>query len=524
MKGALSEVVEESARGGLFLFVGYFMSLVILAVGSMVVGRLLGPEDFGVFSLALVPSTLILSFLDLGVGAALTRFAAKFRAEGRFDAVASILRTGFLYIFVVSATATVLCFVFSEPLAAILLNRSELAYLVRIGSMIILFQALFNFLSGAFSGLDRMEGNALILNSEAIAKSLLSPTLIVLGFGVAGAVLGHVASYVIAAIIGVAFFIKLYRMLGRPARNSFFGDIRIMVSYGFPLYAANLLNRVSSQVQLLVLAFFASNTEIGNFNVAAGLLALVGVLAYPFSALFPAFSKVKKGSSELHQLFRLSTKYTALIVVPATALVMVLSRDVVYTFYGRSYTLAPAYLTLYVATNLYAGFGSLVYANVFNGLGYTRLSFYSTLVNFVTFIPMVYVLTSYYSVLGTISAIIFSQTLSLAYSVLASKKVLGLSLDLASSAKIYLTSFASAAATALASEALSFPYWILNLSARGLLFLIVYLTLLPAFKTISASDVENIKFLVERNSFFKALLTPVIWYETTLLNFLKRFS
>jgi O-antigen/teichoic acid export membrane protein len=522
MKGTLSEIVEESARGGFFLFVGYFISLAILAVGSMVVGRLLGPEGAGLFALALAPSTLILGFLDPGVGAALTRFTAKFRAEGRFDAVASVLRTGFLYKFVVSAVATLFCFVLSEPLAAVLLNRSELAYFVRIGSVIILFQTLFNFLGETFLGLGRMEGNALILNAEAVAKSLLSPILIVLGFGVAGAVLGHVASYIIASVIGMAFFIKLYRKLGKPSGNSFFSNIRMMVSYGFPIYAINFLNTISSQVQVLTLAFFASNTEIGNFYVATGLSALVSVLAYPFSTLFPAFSKVKKGSSELHQLFRLSTKYTALIIVPATALVMVLSKDVVYTFYGRSYTLAPSYLALYVITNLYAGFGSLVFANVFNGLGYTKLSFYSTLVNFVTFVPLVYVLTSRYSVLGTLSAIIISQAIALAYNVLASKKVLGLSLDLASSAKIYLTSFVSATTTALASEALSFPYWILNLSARGLLFLIVYLTLLPVFKTISSSDIENIMFLVEKNVFFKTFLAPVTWYERKLLNFVEK--
>lgn len=524
MSENLSNIVGESARGGFFLFIGYFISLVILALGSMIVGRLLGPEGFGIFSLAFVPPTLILGFLDPGVGAALTRFTAKFRAEKKADVVASILKTGFVYKLIVSSIATVLCFTFSETLATILLNRSELGYFVRIASIIILFQTLFNFLGETFFGLDRMEGNALILNTEAIVKSFLSPVLVILGFGVVGAVLGHVVSYVAAFIIGAVFFIKLYRRLGKPAKNSFFANIKMMVAYGFPLYAANFLNTISSQVQVLVLAFFASNTEIGNFYVAARLLALVGVLAYPFSALFPAFSKVKKGSSELSQLFKLSTKYTSLVIVPATVLIMVLSKDVVYAFYGRSYTLAPSYLTLYVITNLYAGFGSIVFGHVFNGLGYTRLSFYSTLVNFATFIPLVYILTSYYSVFGTLLAIIISQTLSLAYNIFASNRILDLKFDLKSSAKIYFTSFISVIATILATGLLSFPYWILNLVARGLLFFGLYLTLLPLFRTISTSDIENIQLLVEKYSLFKALLAPVIKYERKVLSFVEKIS
>lgn len=517
MSENLSNIIEESAKGGFFLFIGYFTSLAILALGSMIVGRLLGPEGFGIFSLAFVVPSLILGFLDPGVGAALTRYTAKYRIEKRLDFVKSMLRTALFYKATVSAIATIFCITFSEAFATVLLNRPELENFVKIASIIIFFQTIFNYLGEAFSGLDRMEGNALILNVEAVAKTFISPILIVLGLGVTGAILGHVTSYMIAVVVGAIFFIRFYKMIGKHAENSFLENIKIMVSYGFPLYAANFLNTISSQFQVLVLAYFASNSEIGNFYVVIRLLALVSVLAYPFSALFPAFSKVKIGTKELQTLFRLSTKYTSLAIIPATVFVMALSKDVVYAFYGRSYTLAPEYLTLYVLTNLYAGFGSIVFMHMFNGLGYTRLSFYSTLVNFITFMPLVYILTSKYSVLGTLYAIIISQTISLAYSVWASKKVLSLKFEIVSSVKIYLVSFIAAAPLILFSETLSSPYWIVNLIVRGTTYFIVYLTLLPLSKTISSSDLENIGTLVKRHKLFKTIMGPMIWYERILL-------
>ncbi|MCX8188483.1 MAG: oligosaccharide flippase family protein [Nitrososphaeria archaeon] len=516
MSENLSNIIEESARGGFFLFIGYFMSLVILALGSMIVGRLLGPEGFGIFSLAFVVPTLILGFLDPGVGAALTRYTAKYRTEKKLDFAKSILRTGLLYKVTVSTIATISCIIFSDNFATILLNRPELGNIVKIASIIIFFQTIFNYLGEAFSGLDRMEGNALILNIEAVAKTFLSPILIVLGLGVIGAVIGHIASYAVAVVVGIIFFIKVYNMMGNPAENSFLDNIKMMISYGFPLYAANFLNTISSQFQILVLAYFASNSEIGNFYVAARLLALVGVLAYPFSALFPAFSKVKIGSKELQTLFKLSTKYTSLAIVPATVLVMALSKDVVYAFYGRSYTLAPEYLTLYVLTNLYAGFGAIIFGHMFNGLGYTRVSFYSTLVNFITFIPLVYILTSKYSVLGTLYAIIISQTLSLAYNIWASKKVLNLKFETISSAKIYLISFIAVIPLILFSNILYFPYWIINLIVRGTTYFIIYLTLLPLSKTITEYDLENIETLVKRHRLFKTIMGPIIKYERIL--------
>jgi hypothetical protein len=110
----------------------------------------------------------------------------------------------------------------------------------------------------------------------------------------------------------------------------------------------------------------------------------------------------------------------------------------------------------------------------------------------------------------------------MAYNIFASNRILGLKFDIVTSTKIYLTSFASALATVLAINVLSFPYWILNLIARGLLFFGLYLTFIPISKTISSYDIENIQFLIKRYSFFKIVLAPVIKYERTLLNFVEK--
>ena len=110
----------------------------------------------------------------------------------------------------------------------------------------------------------------------------------------------------------------------------------------------------------------------------------------------------------------------------------------------------------------------------------------------------------------------------MAYNIFASRRMLGLKFDIVTSTKIYLTSFASALATALAIDILSFPYWILNLIARGLLFFGLYLTLIPISKTISTYDIANIQVLIKRYSFFKILLAPVIKYERMLLSFVEK--
>lgn len=75
MSDKLTEIAEDSARGGFFLFTGNALSLIILAVGSIIIARLLGPENYGVYSLSLVVPSILAGLIDFGISSALIRFS-----------------------------------------------------------------------------------------------------------------------------------------------------------------------------------------------------------------------------------------------------------------------------------------------------------------------------------------------------------------------------------------------------------------------------------------------------------------
>ncbi|MGQ9468430.1 MAG: oligosaccharide flippase family protein [Nitrososphaerales archaeon] len=93
MSNKLIEIAEDSARGGFFLFTGNALSLIILAIGSIIVARLLGPENYGLLALSLVVPSILAGFIDFGMTHALIRYSAKFRAEGKISLAASILKS-----------------------------------------------------------------------------------------------------------------------------------------------------------------------------------------------------------------------------------------------------------------------------------------------------------------------------------------------------------------------------------------------------------------------------------------------
>jgi hypothetical protein len=90
MKKAL-EMGRTSAAGGFQLFLGRVISTVIMAVGTIILGGLILPSDYGLYTVALIPATTLMLFQDWGVSAALTRHCAKCRRNTSFSINFSIV-------------------------------------------------------------------------------------------------------------------------------------------------------------------------------------------------------------------------------------------------------------------------------------------------------------------------------------------------------------------------------------------------------------------------------------------------
>jgi len=526
MSDRLVELAEDSARGGFSLFLGSASSTVILAVGSILVARLLNPGGYGVYSLALVAPSLLGSIIGLGVDYAVIRFPAKFKAENRHRGILEVLNTALTFRLIIGVAASLFCFMLSDFFAAYLLNRSEMGFYVRLASILVLSQTLFSLIYNAFIGLDRAERSALINALMSIVKASTSPVLIILGLGIAGAVMGHILGYIVAAVTG-AFLLYLgpYRSIKSSAKElkedgyGFLGNLRHMIGYSFPIYLSSILLLVASQYQLIVLAYYASNLEIGSFQAAVNLSTLLVVMVTPITtALFPAFSKLNPESEnqELKRFLNLSVKYSSLLIVPTAVAVMVLSGEFVHVVYGAEYQLASAYLPTYISIFLLTGLGYRIIESFFNGVGQTKLTLKIYLASLAVFIPLAPLLTALYGVQGMIVALIASNLTLTVYGLALAQKKFSVNLGLQGQLRIYLSSALSALPTLTflrLSPFASLP----NLLAGATLYLITYITLTPILKVIDEQDLQNLKRIFIKVKVLKPIINLIISYESKLL-------
>lgn len=519
MTDELVQVAEDSVRGGFFLISGTALATIILAVSSIVVARFLGDELYGQYVLSLVAPQLLFLFTDLGINQGIMKFTASLRAKDETARVAQIVKHGLLIRVVIGIAIFAVNYAVAEQFATIILQRPDLTFYVRIASMAVLFQVMFSTANAAFIGLDKTEYHAVTTNISALVKAAISIPLVLLGFSVVGAIIGHVASYAVAAVAALSIVFLLTREKQRFQDSPGFSDsLKTLMRYGAPLYVAFILTGFIPLYQNIILANFTTDADVGNYKAAANFIQLLAVLAVPITTvLLPAFSKLDSTArSATTAFFKLANKYTAMIIIPVTALMIIYCNEIVNIVYGATFESAPLFLAMYSTLYLLAGLGYLTLTSLFNGLAETKTTLKVSLIIFVTLAALSPILTHTYSVPGLIAAFLIATTAGTAYGAYVARKRFRIEYDTPSLLKIYLISAVSSVPSLLLLLFLHMPE-LLSVVIGGTLYLLSYATLAPLTKTVTSAELQVAAQIAQNNRLLALIAKPLLEYEQMIL-------
>ena len=518
MTDGLVKVAEDSARRGFFLISGTALATLIMAIASILIGRFLGPELYGQYTLALVVPQLLFLLTDLGINQGIIKFVASFRAERESDRATKIIQYGILFRVFLGTVIFAANYALADLFAAFI-NRPNIGPYVQIASVSIIFQVIFTTANSAFVGLDKTEYNALTTNIQATVKTVLSVALVLFGFSVTGAIIGHVGGYVIASIVGAGIlFLKLLKPSRDGGKDDFIQNLKTLTIYGMPLYISILLIGFLPLYQNLILAFFTTDINVGNFKAATNFIALISILSISITtALLPAFSKLNSSTTEkIKAFFKLATKYTCLLIVPTTTLIMIFSEEIVQIIYGSTYQSASLFLSINCTLYFLVAIGYLTLTSLFNGLSETRLTLKMTIINFLIFIISAPVLAKNYSVLGVIITSLISNTIATLYAVRMAKNRFKVEFDTHSIMKIYLISAISSIPSLILLQFTSLP-GLFNIITGGFMYLFIYATLTPLTKIISNVELQTARRAIEKIRLLSFIAKPLLNYQQKIL-------
>ncbi len=297
-------------------------SSIILRLGSLTVGiilaRLLTPEQFGVYAVALTVQSILMTIADLGLSADLVRSKEP-------EKIAPTVATLGL---VSSSLVTAVTF-FGSPLLAELLGSPEAAPAIAVLAFTLLLAGVS--LVPYSMMLRRFQQRELFLIGvvDFVVSTAVTLALVAAGYGVMALAIGRVAAQTVASTLQF-----MYARV-RPQ----FGIDRAVVSpvlaFGVPIATANLLAWALINIDNIVLARIAGATALGYYVIA------FNVSSWPMSALsqsvraisLPYFSRTENSADGLSRIVAVGWA----VALPAGAVLAVLSGPVIGVLYGDNW-------------------------------------------------------------------------------------------------------------------------------------------------------------------------------------------
>ncbi len=302
---------------------GLVVSKIVYLTRSLVLARLLAPDQFGLFAAALIPLDLLLNVTELGLTQALVQ---RREARGReYDAAWTLgLARALGVAAVVVVAAPSLAGLFAEPRAAVVLQVLALRPLlgacasIRVAEL----ERRLNF-----------RALALIQIPAALAAALVS-ILLAAALGVWALVAGSLAG----AAVGVAMSYVL-----APHRPRLVFDrvaTQPLLRFGRWVLLSGLVGVLGEAALRAVISRRLGTSELGVYFLAATLAILPNdVLGSLVSAVaFPLHARVRADDRRATEAFRISLVALAAVLVPAYAVLIALAPALVRHVLGAQWS------------------------------------------------------------------------------------------------------------------------------------------------------------------------------------------
>lgn len=522
-------MARQSFHSSVIVTAGNITSMVFLAAGSIVVARLLGPQDFGLYSLALNLPLFLQTLTGFGTKTAVNRHSAYYISKGDLATARRLTKNAILFLLISSSIFTALSFALSGVMATYLLDRPTIAAYVQLATLLIFGQALFVFLTPAFVGWHEPLQDAIWTIAQAVLKLVISVTLVLLGFGVFGALSGYVIASLLAGMFGVlALYLRKLRSGGSRVNEKrwsfaeFRSDVKTMMRFGLPVYFGNTILQLSQRLIITIaIAYVASNRIIGFYSAASNVTQSILAISMGFnSAFFAAFASLDGMNSDTSLAFKYGVKYVSYFMMPLIVFIVATPSFFINAFYGRAYSQGSYFLVFLALAYLPYAFGYSVLAPFINGTGNTKLNLLMDVAEALGTVIPAFVLISFLrlGILGLLLTVMISNVAPTIFGLYAAQKYLHAKPDYVN---LIRTSFVCIICYLilypLSSFALRGVSVLISFPIELLVFLIAYLTFMPLVRAVQHEDINRLRVSSRGLKVVNRFLDLILDYENFLL-------
>jgi O-antigen/teichoic acid export membrane protein len=337
---------------------------------TILLARMLMPENYGVYSLVLSIALIAMTTTDLGINRTFVRYvsyALSKEKENIYSYYRYLLRLKLFLILITSAVLLILAY----PLSFVIFRNEKLFFPLIVASFYIFIFSLEFFQSKIFLAIEKINFLTLreaIFQILRIILALLVFVFISSNYHIVGIFVSLMLVSGFLIIYDIYFSKKLFFSLFKKDKTikSAIDKKSIRKFFGY-LTLASISGVLFSYIDILILGFFVGTEYIGYYKAAFALiLGIGGIIAFPNAALLPIFTKIEKSDST--KVFNKALRFLAILSIPAIFGILALGRYFIRFLFGEAYLLSaiPLYfLSIIIFTivckelliSLFSGYG-----------------------------------------------------------------------------------------------------------------------------------------------------------------------
>lgn len=325
---------------------------------TFAIARILGPSGLGKYAIAVALGIFWLSIPAGAVSSALTKRLSENRDRAEF------LSSGLLLNLVLSIIIGLSVYLLRAPIGRYI--GADVGHLV---ALLVVANIAFTTVRAGLMGQKKVATAGIMTAIERLSRTGLQIALIIIGLGVTGLILGHIASLVVIATASLIFY---EITAARPTREK----IGSMIEYARYSWIGGMQARVFGWMDTLILAFFVGSNLIGIYEAAWGIGSLLAMASGSIGrTLFPEISELSTEDrfDRIREYVNEIIVFSGIFIIPGFFGAITIG-DRVLGIYRPEFTAGSIILVILVAANALKVYGSQ-FVNVINGIDRPNIAF-----------------------------------------------------------------------------------------------------------------------------------------------------
>jgi len=371
---AKNRALKSIFKGGAIVFLGIAISKIFSLVFRVIVGRYLGPTEYGIIMLMTAVFSTAAGLSTIGVPLGVQKYVAYYRSQNKPEKIRGTIRTGLKIVTIPSTIIGATLFIFAPWISNNFFGQPKAIIPIRLIAIVIPLRAWHDVLTNVTDAFERMQYEVYVERIySSTVKVSLTAALVLLGYNYLGAAFGFAFALGSSVILSIYFATQTFEgIFSRkyPAQENY----SEIFHHSWPLFGGSLIGILAGNIDSFSIEYFLSSADLGIYQAAYPFAALLLIGKDMFSSIFLSnASKVSSGGEyeQLAELYRTLTKWISIVSIPIFLFMFAFPRAFL-TVYGAEYFSGQMILRILSVGFLFSAIIGPA-SNVYQAVGRTKL-------------------------------------------------------------------------------------------------------------------------------------------------------